>query len=191
MKRACLAGLAALAIVLPGLGGTASGQVAFPDATFSGYSTGTALHLGAVQLSATGPRIEDTELAFAGAAVNSKGLLKALNEFEQPVVPTAQAAKRAYGRGDGLEVGLATSQPNDPNANQVIAANVAEAAAPPSPALVRTEIGPISAPPLAFASVVRGEAQPVYSDNVCVLGQPISYGLGYVADAQLVSSGAA
>lgn len=192
MKRACLAGLASLAIVLPGLGlgGTAAhGQTAFPDATFSGYSTGTALHTGAIQVAAAGPRIADAHVAFAGASVNSRGLTAVFNEFEQAVVPTAQATKRSYGRGQGLEVGLANAIPNDPNASQLQLAGLAEAAAPPTSALVRVETGPVAGDPLAYASLVRGEALPVYSNNVCVLGQPISYGLGYAADAQLVNAG--
>jgi hypothetical protein len=59
--------LALLTALVPTLGNPASAQVA-PLAPFSGYSTGTAVHVDALQNGAS--RLLDTEIAFSGANVN-------------------------------------------------------------------------------------------------------------------------
>jgi hypothetical protein len=159
-------------------------------ADFSGYSTGAAVHADALQGATGGPRLVDAEVAFSGAAVASKGFATPIhNELAEAVLPTSQLGRKAYGRGTGIEAGTGTNLPNDPNRHQLVVAGLAEAAAPPSEPLQTRELTPVSAPPLAYASLVRGQAQPVYSDETCVLGQPISYGLGYAADAQLGNGG--
>ena len=167
---------------------SAGAQVPSSQAAYSGYSTGTAVHADALQLAVGGPRIVDGEVAFSGASANSQGIDAAVvNEMSQAVQP-AQSGKKSYGRGSGLELGVGTSTPNTPDANQLILSSLAEAAAPPSTELVTKEVGPVAVDPLAYASLLRGQAQAIWNET-CVIGQPISYGLGYAADAQLLNAG--
>jgi hypothetical protein len=46
-------------------------QITFPEADFSGYSTGTAVHADMLQAAATGPRVTDGEIAFSVGSVAS------------------------------------------------------------------------------------------------------------------------
>ncbi|HET7720758.1 MAG TPA: hypothetical protein VFK43_12375, partial [Acidimicrobiales bacterium] len=133
----------------------------------------------------------DGEVAFSGASNNSQGLATTINNEMSQAVQPAKADKKAYGRGSGLELGLGTTTPNNPNANQLILAAMAESSAPPIGPLVTEEVGPVPADPVAYASLLRGQAATVWDDRVCTIGQPIAYGLGYAADAQLLNTGAA
>jgi hypothetical protein len=188
MKRLCLG----LLVIFAGATPVGAAPNDFPAATFSGYSSGAVIHAGALQAATDGPRLVDSEVAFSGAAVASQGFPGAIHdELDQAVIPGTKVGSKAYGRGSGLEAGTGTALPNDPNAHQVVLAGVAEAAAPPASPQVTKDLGPVQAPPVAYASLVRGQAQPVFGEETCVLGQPISYGLGYAADAQLLNSGAA
>jgi hypothetical protein len=193
MKRLCWGLFCLLAAVCPAVALPAgAGPGDLPTADFSGYSTGAVIHADALQGATEGPRLVDADVAFSGAAVSSQGFAAPIhNELAEAVLPTTQLGRRAYGRGTGLEAGTGTSLPNDPNRHQVMVAGLAEAAAPPNSPLVTKELAPVRASPLAYASLVRGQAQPVYGDETCVLGQPISYGLGYAADAQLLNGGQA
>src|SRR5579864_2644402 len=158
---------------------------------FSAYSTGTVVHADALQAAVAGPRLVDAEEAFAGAAANSQGLgTSVLNEMSQDVSP-ALATKNTSARGSGLELGLGTSTPNNPNANQLILASQASANAAPTTPLVTKEVGPVPASPIAYASLLRGQAAATWDPNTCVIGQPLSYGLGYAADAQLLNTSTA
>jgi hypothetical protein len=186
MKRLCWGLLLLFGTATPAA--AAPGDV--PTTAFSGYSTGSVIHADALQAATDGPRLVDAEVAFSGAAVASAGFAAPIhNELAQAVLPTNQLGRKAYGRGTGLEAGTGTTLPNDPDRHQVVVAGVAEAAAPPNSPMVTKELSPVLASPLAYASLVRGQAQPVFGDEACVLGQPISYGLGYAADAQLLNAG--
>ncbi|HVW31329.1 MAG TPA: hypothetical protein VHL53_02215, partial [Acidimicrobiia bacterium] len=90
----------------------------------------------------------------------------------------------AYGRGSGLEVGVAIDQSGQ---NQVIPGSVAEAKAPPSTKLVTTEVGPVNADPLVGARLLRGQAQSL-ANAACTTGADLSYGLGYAAGLGLVGT---
>lgn len=178
------AAVVALAAFLP----AARAQTPFDEAVFSGYSTGTVVHADALQSGST--RVVDAEEAFSGASVNSQGLGAAIENEMQRVVQPALSAKNSHGRGSGLEIGFGQA----PNAeNQIIEAGKAEAAAGPTdkdPVVATEEIGPLPADPVAWASVLRGQARANWrTDGQCILGDDISRGLGYAADAQLVNSG--
>lgn len=178
--------IALLTALVPMAGTTSSAQVS-PLADFSGYSTGTAMHADALKSGTT--LLEDTEVAFSGANVNSRGLGDALsNEMEQAYQTAAEAGDRAAGRGSGLEIGLATTVPNLTNANQINPGSTVQAFAPESTGLLTEEFIPVDLDPIIQATTLRGQAQAIYSDKVCVLGQPISSGLGYAANANLVNS---
>lgn len=171
-------------------GGTPVGaQVASTEADFSGYSTGTVIHADALTLGTT--RVLDTEVAFSGATVASKGFGSAVvNELDQTIQPVG--TNRSSGRGSGIEIGAGTTIPAAVDANQIVLSQRALASAPPSTDLITKEIGPIKIDPVAFASLLRGQAQARFNeDGTCVLGEDLSTGLGYAADAQLLNLGAA
>ncbi len=192
-------------------GGTApvGAQVPAAQANYSGYSTGTVVHADALTVGQT--RVADTELAYSGASVASKGtggitfgpgaaagsIVNELDQVVQPALPNTTLdanlkGDRTYGRGSGLEIGVATTVGVDVNANQLLLAQRALASAPPSTGLITKEVGPIKIDPAAFASLVRGQAQARWNgDSTCVVGEELSSGLGYAADAQLLNLGAA
>jgi uncharacterized repeat protein (TIGR01451 family) len=171
-------------------GGTPVGaQVASAEADFSGYSTGTVIHADALTLGTT--RVLDTEVAFSGATVASKGFGSAIvNELDQTIQPVG--TNRSSGRGSGIEIGAGTTVPAAVDANQIVLSQRALASAPPSTDLITKEIGPVKIDPVAYASLLRGQAQARFNeDGTCVLGEDLSTGLGYAADAQLLNLGAA
>ncbi len=158
--------------------------VPFNEADFSGYATGNVLHADALD---TGDiKVVDVEEAFTGAAVDSKGLPAIQNEMDRQVF-AANAAKRTAGRGSGLELGVAKggTEPND------LALQIAEVQAPPNSSDVQDLLGPLSVPPIAYASALHAAAEANWSNSsTCVLGKDLSNGLGYAADVQLVDTGA-
>jgi hypothetical protein len=181
--------LALLTALVPISGNPVSAQVA-PLAPFSGYSTGTAVHVGALEALPT--RILDTEIAFSGANVNSEGLSAALsNELAQAYQGAAPAGTKSAARGSGVEIGVGTTVPNITNANQINPGSTIEAFAPVSTDLLQAQIGPVNLSPIINATLARGQAQAIYNNSVCVLGQPISSGLGFVGNADLVNTGTA
>lgn len=184
--RAASAGILLLAMTTVGLRG-ASAQVAGPAADFGTYATGTVAHVDALQTSTT--RVADVEIAFAGAAAESKRKLAqaTLNEMQRVVQPSL-ADKIAYGRGAGLEIGLAVQPSGEA---QVIQAGKAEASALPPTDLVTREIAPPAVGPVVWASLLRGQAKAALADDPCeTLGGDLSFGLGYAADVQLVDAAA-
>ncbi|MBV9041687.1 MAG: hypothetical protein JOZ68_11825, partial [Acidimicrobiia bacterium] len=162
---------------------------------FSGYSTGTVVHADLLQFGSLGApvdRLVNTDVAFSGAAANTNGLGNPVNNEFQNAVSPAQSTKDSYGRGSGLELGLATSLPNNPNLNQLVLAGLAQASAPPSTPLVTKEVGPIPANPLLYASLLRGQAEANFDPSACVTDPTnVSFGLGDAADVQLLNTGAA
>jgi len=197
------------------MAGPAGAQVAAPQADYRGYSTGSVVHVGVLGggaglLGGIGAsQLVDTEVAFSGATVASQGTGgvtfgpsaaagTVVNEYGQVVQPTLPntgldgnlRGNRSFGRGSALEVGLANNLPND--ANQVILSGKARASAPPSTDLVRQEIGPVKLEGIAFAGLLRGEAQARFrEDGNCVAGQNLSFGTGYAAAVQLLGNGGA
>ena len=174
-----------LAALVP-TAGTTSAQV-IPMGQYSGYSTGTAVHIGALQHGTT--RLVDTEVAFSGANVNSSGLGAALiNEMEQAYQTATTAADMAAGRGSGLEIGVGTTVPNLTNANQINLGTTVQAFAPVSTELLTANFTDVNLDPIINSDYLRGQAQAIYNEKVCVLGQPISSGLGYAGSARLVGT---
>lgn len=156
-----------------------------------GFATGQPAHVSALE--SGGTRLGDVEVAWSGATVDAdadglKGTkLNEMNRIFQP----DKGGKLSYARGSGLEIGLGTT-PADPN--QAILAGLAEADAAPSSDATE-EIAVEGADPLAYASLVRGQAVANANDSglvpdVCVLGDDISRGIGFAADAQLLDAGA-
>src|SRR5688572_8394587 len=144
------------------------------------YGTASVIHLDALQVSQQ--RLANLDLAFSGATFASAPIPEVKNEMARIVAP-ALAAGNAFGRGSGLEVGVAIDQSGQ---NQIIPGSVAEAKAPPSTELVTTEVGPVDASPLLSATLLRGQAQSK-ANAACTTGTDLSYGLGYAANVGLTS----
>ncbi|HET9443912.1 MAG TPA: hypothetical protein VFO65_11350, partial [Acidimicrobiales bacterium] len=94
-----------------------------------------------------------------------------------------------YGRGSGLELGLLTPHPADPDPNQVVLAGLAESSAPPPADPVGRQIGPVNLNPLLWASLLRGTAETAFDPTTCAVGRPIAFGQGEVAKVQLLNTG--
>lgn len=168
-------------------GAPAGAQVSSRDADYKGYATGSVVHVDALRGLPPSATLLNTEVAFSGASVASKGLGQIVNEVDQVVSPGA-ADKRSFGRGSGLEIGVANAIPNADN--DVILAQKAQATAPPNSGPVSNQVGPVKVNPLAYASLLRGQAEARWNEGSCVVGEPISFGQGYAADVQLVNTGA-
>lgn len=165
-----------------------SAQAEHAAGDFSAYSTGAVVHADAVTAVPDGPRLVDAEVAFSGQAVDSHGLTEATVSEVDTVVQPALPGKTGYGQGSGLQAGLGTTPPVDPAANQLILAGLAEADSPPPTDLVTEEVGPVPAAPLAYASLLRGQAAAHTGPDGCAIGQPLAFGLGFAADAQLLDA---
>lgn len=179
--------LAALALVVAAA--PAGAQTPPPDATISGFATGSTAHLHVLQVGGdeSATRLVNADVAFSGAAVDAGGLSEAQSNEMGLQVHGAMGDKTGYGRGSGLELGLAGDIPE--GVNDVILAGQAEASAPPATDLVTSEVGPANLDPLAWASLLRGQAEASFTNEACVLGRDLSSGLGYVADAQVLNLG--
>ncbi|HYN98546.1 MAG TPA: hypothetical protein VEU28_02620 [Actinomycetota bacterium] len=165
--------LSALALALAPPAGAA---VPFKDAAFSGYASGTYLHVDALTIGTT-PTL-GVDAGFAAASVNSKGLTAVNDELGRPVSP-AVANKNSYGAGFGLDASVLGAD--------LLAQQQAAAAAPPSTDLISKRLlGPLTVPGVLSAGVLEGHAQARYDANTCILGADMSYGQGNVADATLL-----
>jgi hypothetical protein len=153
---------------------------------FAAYGSGAAVITEALGLGST--TVANVEAASSGGGVNSAGLNAPLiNEFGVNIAP-ATPGKNALGRGTGLEVGLVTSDPQQTTLNQLLLSGLAIATAPPPSDLVTKEI-PLNLDPVAFASVLRGQAQANYDPAFCPVGKPLTYGLGQAANLELLNLG--
>jgi len=155
---------------------------------FGAYGSGAAVITKALQLGNTS--VANVEAAFSGGAVNSAGLNAPVqNEFGINVAAAA-GGKNAIGRGTGLEAGVVTNTPQTSTLNQILLTGLATAVAPPPSGLVTKEI-PLNLNPVAFASLLRGQAQATYDPTFCPIGRPLTYGLGYASNLQLLNGGGA
>ena len=149
---------------------------------FAAYGNATAVALNTLALGAT--QIANTQVANSAGVVNSTGLGGTVNnQFNQAVQPPQPAGKNAYGRGSGVELGIATPVVQETNVNQLKLTQVAEANAAP-PSLLVDKVTNIDLPPLLTASTARGQAQATYDPEFCPVGRPLTYGAGYVENLQ-------
>jgi hypothetical protein len=161
-----------------------------------GFASGTILHVHALEMG--GSRLVDSEVAFSSAVADADkdgvGAPK-LNEMRRLLQGPVSGNKFSYAKGTGLEAGLAQNSPQGPDEdNDLILAGKAEQTAPPDNKDPATESIDVAGDPVAYASLVRGQALANSQDSglipeVCVLGDDISRGLGYAADAELVDLG--
>lgn len=153
---------------------------------FGAYGSGAAVITKALQVGNT--TVTNAEAAFSGGAVSSTGLNRPVtNEFGINVAPAVNG-KNAVGRGTGLEVGLINANPQPTTLNQALLSGLATAVAPPPSNLVTQDITlPVN--PIAFASLLRGQAQATFDPSFCPVGKPLTYGLGYASNLQLLNTG--
>jgi hypothetical protein len=151
---------------------------------FAAYGNAAAVALNALALGTT--QVANTQIANSGGVVNSTGLGGTVNnQFGQAVQPPQPAGKNAYGRGSGVELGLVTPTIQATDVNQLKLTQVAEANAAPPSGLV-DKVTNINLPPLLTASTARGQAQATYDPNFCPIGRPLTFGLGYVENLQVL-----
>jgi len=174
----------------PLAGAQSAGQ---PVEGLKGYATGQDLHATVLDSPPFPNRVINAEEAWSGSSVDAgaTGLAGAKLDEENRYFQPAEPGKLSYARGSGVEVGLGTT-PTTPN-QVVLAPPVSEAAAPPSSKSDHDLLGPLSASPLAYASALRGTAVANANESglvpdVCVIGDDLSRGLGYAADAQLIDT---
>lgn len=186
----------------------ATAQVPFRTADFSGYATGSAIHVDALQLGQTGPVVANVDEAFSSATVASQGtdtitfgpnakpgtIVNEVDNVLQPNLPNIELdpqlkGDRSYARGSGIEVGLGNSLPIEKNS--LILASKVQGSAPPTTQVLQKQVGPVAANPIGYASLLRGQSVSRWNEDSCVLGEDISNGLGYAADAQLINTGPA
>lgn len=163
----------------------AASQPSVEGSTFSGYASATALHAHAIEVNDV--RIENAEAAFSGASISSQGLasplLNELNMFIHSPLPD----KTSFGRGSGLEFSAATTTPVE--GSQIVLAQQAEASSPNPTELITNEFGPVPLNPVAYASLLRGQARARSISDGCALGTDASYGLGSASQVQLIDAG--
>jgi hypothetical protein len=152
-----------------------------PATGHAAYGTASVIHAHALQVGDT--RLENTDVAFSGAAFASGPVSEIKNEMARIINP-ALAAGNAYARGSGLEVGLGIKESAP---NQIVPGSIAEAKAPPSTGLISEQVPNVSVPPLVSADLLRGQAQ-AKANSACTTGTDLSYGLGYAANLGLVNS---
>ena len=165
----------------------ASSGVAFANAHFGGYASATELHLGAVTAGTT--TLAQADQAFSGASTNTAGLTTGIRSETGVVVqPALAASTNSYGRGSGLELGLATNGTATVDTNQITLAGLAQASAAPNGPAVSNSIPPnkLNLAPVATASLVNGKAAATWFPASCPIGQPLSYGNGNLAGASLL-----
>src|SRR4051812_43720617 len=200
--------------------GKAAGPAPFtPSQHFAGYSTGTDVFVDALkQLAPPGGELANVNAGFSAAAANSAGVLdtyataaatpppphKGLNapfenEMGHALVPkelasfgnTSTSPFQSYGRGSGVEAGLAVTLPNNPDVNQAILVGLAEqAATPKTPGgntfpdnSITKEGGPIPADPLLFASLLKGRAAGNWDAGSCPVANQDPANPGFPVDA--------
>src|SRR5581483_2024349 len=151
-----------------------------PAGGYAGYGTASVIHTDLVDNGTQ--RLENLDAAFSSATFSSVPLPEPMTNEMARVVSPILAAGNAYGRGSGLEVGVAI---NRSAPNQIIPGSTAEAKAPPSTELKTTQVGPVDVKPLLGATLLRGQAQSK-ANSACTTGTDLSYGLGYASDLGLV-----
>ncbi len=163
-----------LASVFPGL----------PATGHAGTTTGSVIHADTVTSPGDGTQLEKIDEAFSASTFTSSPISTALNNEFARITSQALGANSGFGRGSGLEVGLAQTSSAEPQ----LSLQRAEAKSPPSTPLVTNQTGPVNADPVAAASALLGQAQS-RAAAACTTGVDLSFGRGYAADANLVSSG--
>ena len=147
---------------------------------FSGVAEGHAVYLNTAVA-------QVADVAWSGATVASKGhtgeYKNEMAEVVRPALPVAGQAKlqgrNSYARGSGVEL---------LNNDSLRIQRVRVSAGPP---LTESDANQLLRPAVngvLFAEVLRGQAVANWDDKNCILGKPISEGVGFADDTQLVGT---
>ena len=190
-KRSCVSTIglvAAMGVMSLAAGGVGTaGAQPVSDQAFSAYGSGIAVGLNVLRLGNV--QVLNAQVGFAGQSMNSKGLGTAITNELGYIAQPSQPAKTAYGRGAGLEIGLLTPHPSNPDPNQILLAGLAQSSAPPIGGPVVKQIGPINLGPLLWANLLRGKAHATSDPSTCTVGKPVSFGQAEVARVDLLNTG--
>jgi hypothetical protein len=203
LKAALVSGGLLAGVMVISAPGPAEGVAGPTPAGLSAFVNGTELHAHAV--AAPDPKLADVDEAFAISAVNSAGLTTRLvNEVNEAILP--QTGKNAYARGGGADVGVGAESPTDANGRPIslsIAESKSPTANPPytdglavAPPTDNGNVQTIdldgALDPVANASALGGRSATLWNPNYLfpTLGNPLTYGFGTAADAQLINQGA-
>ena len=156
---------------------------------FAAYGNAAAVALNALALGTT--QVANTQVANSGW----RGQLhRPERHGQQPVRPGRRArrsrGKNAYGRGSGVEIGLLTPTVQAVDVNQLKLAQLAEANAPPP-----SDAGHQGDPDRPARRCSRrpppgARPRPTYHPDFCPIGRPLTYGLGYVENLQVLPGAA-
>ena len=141
------------------------------------YATGTVVHADALRSGAHS--LLDLDVAFSGSAFSSAAGANPITNEVNRIVSQKLGANAGFGRGTGLELGLAS----DPFP---LIGQLSQAAAPPSTNLIEKVVGPIGVPGLLTVDLLRSQAQSRSAENACVLGKDQAYGLGSVLNLNVL-----
>ena len=170
--------LAAPHVVLPRLAAVSS--------AYSAYSSGDIVYANAANLPPTDIAKASTGQSAAGVGV-AGGALVTTDQLQQPLLAASKAGKTAFGHSSGLNAGLLTTVTAPPQITQTLLE-----ATSPAPSSKTGNTAVIPADPLLHVNVLPGSATAnTTSDGSCVLGKDISNAAAHVADATIVSAGAA
>ena len=155
-----------------------------------GFGTGMTAFVGALN---TGElSLADAKTAWSGASMDAdaNGLSGTQTAEINQQWQDDRGGKMSFARGAGLELGIGTA-PVDPDQLQLT--GLAEADAPP-PSTANEEIEVTELDPLAYASLLEGNAVANSNESglvpdVCVLGDDLSRGRGHAADVDLLDTG--
>lgn len=153
----------------------------FPDLPATGHAgttTGSVIHVGAANAGAT--QLAMIDEAYSASTFTSSAIAKTLLNEMGRVTSQALGVNSGFGRGSGLEVGLAQEAAAEPQ----LSLQRAEAKSPPTTPLMEAKVGPVDLPPIATASALLGQAQS-RAAAACTTGVDLSFGRGYAADARL------
>lgn len=142
----------------------------------AGYATGTVVHADALRAGKNA--VVNLDVAFSGAAFAQKPA-PAPYENEVHRLVANLDAKRALGRGTGLELGLLA----DP---EPLIGELSLAEAPVSTDLIMNRVGPIEVPGIVYAELLKSAAQARATETGCPLGKEAGYGLGSVLNLEVL-----
>jgi hypothetical protein len=201
LKAALVSGGLLAGVVLVTAAGPAHSVASPAPAGFNAYANGTALHVHALESDPT--KIADVDHAFSSVRVSGAGLGDQVQNEMKELVNPPLPSKNAYARGGGAEVGLGSPVPTDPSGKALLLPNIAEASAPtaappytdglkkadPNTQQVLDLEGALD--PLANATALHGRAAALWNPNYLfpTLGNPLTYGYGEAADAQVLNTG--
>lgn len=162
---------------------TSTPAVTFANAKFHGYGTGTEVGLTAATIGGTS--LAAVGQGLSSASTNSAGLTSPITSVPGNVVnPIEPGSVKAYGSGSGLDLGVGAT----PAEETPLLGGMAHAIAPPISPESTSHLTNLALGPIGNVGTLDNAATAFYpaAGQACPLGQPISFGEGDAANANLV-----